>query len=604
MVALGGSFASGMMKILVFAPHSAIWIHAFPEALVAESLRESGHDIFYVTCGGLLQDYCIPMSASGMKYNALPAEKRQICERCGRNANLIRREFGFDGQELASSVSVRDRAETEVFLSQVTMENFRSIELDGLPVGRFALYQFLILRKKIGFVFTEGEWDEYQVHLRATILASVAIRRILDVEKPARILLYNGLYSVNMVCRELAAKREVACYFLHAGGALDNRLQTLMIGRDQTFRFYPALISHWARFRSIPITQAAMRPATNHFIELLRGRSAFAYSPSKSDKIFNIRTKFGIVPEQRIVVATMGSYDEEFAAEAVGARVHAAPALFPTQADWLIASLDFVAKRQDLFLIIRVHPRELPNRREGVKSEHAGILEGLLTTLPPNAAVNWPTDAISLYDLAEETDVFLNSWSSVGKEMSMLGRPVVTYAKDIIFYPAELNYTGDSRESYFGQIDQALLDGWSAERIRLIYRWLAIEYGTGLLHIGDSYKEREHRPRSFPTRALHKLRRALDPDYTQRRDCSGRAARLGVAGLLNKTIEQGAETILDIREPLEVGRVSETQETASLRKEVQRLLPHLYSGDLRPKAGTLHAFLRGFVENAGHDGAH
>jgi UDP:flavonoid glycosyltransferase YjiC (YdhE family) len=51
------------MKILFFSPHTAIWVHAFPEALVAEALQQGGHEIVYVTCGRQLQRYCVAMSA-------------------------------------------------------------------------------------------------------------------------------------------------------------------------------------------------------------------------------------------------------------------------------------------------------------------------------------------------------------------------------------------------------------------------------------------------------------------------------------------------------------------------------------------------------------
>ena len=44
----------GTLKILVFAPHSAIWLHAFPEALIVESLAQEGHEIIYITCGKII----------------------------------------------------------------------------------------------------------------------------------------------------------------------------------------------------------------------------------------------------------------------------------------------------------------------------------------------------------------------------------------------------------------------------------------------------------------------------------------------------------------------------------------------------------------------
>ncbi len=586
------------MKILVFAPHSAIWVHAFPEALIAESLGKSSHEIVYVTCGGVFSDYCIPMSAQRIRHDAPPAEKLRVCAHCGRNARLLRKEFGFRGYDLASALTKDDGIEIEDVMARVSHENFRTIEFENLQIGRFALYQFLILNKKIGYDFSAEEWNEYLLHLRVTTTAVAGLRHVFEKEKPHRVLLYNGLYSVNMACREMAARHGIASYFLHAGGGLANRLQTLMLGREHTFRFYPALISHWKKYRELAISSEQMRPATDHFIELLRGRSVFAYSPSKSSEVFNIQERFRIEATKKIIVAAMGSYDEEFAAEAVGARLHTQPPLFQTQAEWIRNVIAFVSKRHDLFLIIRVHPRELPNRREQVRSEHSAMLENLLVDLPSNVVVNWPTDGISIYDLAEKTDVFLNSWSSVGKEMSLLGLPVVTYADSITFYPPDLNYTGATVSDYLGQIDRALADGWSAERIRMTYRWLAIEYGLGLVNIADSYSERENERPSLAMRVLRKLRRTIDADATQRRDCARRAPSLRAADTINQLIESGSDTILDVFVPAAIGGADREDESESLRQEIRRLMPHLYrSGDV-VNAGTLRDRLSAFVEGA------
>lgn len=582
------------MKILVFAPHSAIWIHAFPEALVAESLQKSGHEIVYVTCGRLFKEYCIPMSASGIRYDASADEKLKVCEKCDRNAGILRREFGFAGLEMASSISEEDYADVQAFLARVTRQNFQAILFAGLQVGRFALYQFLILRKRIGFDFSDEEWGEYLLGLKATLLAVAVMRHVLIREKPDRVLLYNGLYSVNMACSTLAARHGAISYFLHAGSSLARRLQTLMLGRDHTFRFYPALMHHWPRYRGIAISAERMRPTTDHFIALLSGRSAFAYSAVKSSSTFEVRRKFGIDAGQKILVAAMSSYDEEFAAEAVGARVHVRPSLFATQAEWIKVLLTFVAERPDLFLIVRVHPRELPNRREGVKSEHAAVLERQFVGLPGNAAVNWPTDGISLYDLAEEADVFLNAWSSVGKEMSQLGRPVVTYAKDVIFYPAELNYTGNTVVEYLSQIDRALADGWDVERIRMVYRWMAIELGRGLIDIGESYAQKENNPMTLTQRVVRKLHRTFEPNMIQRRDCDRRAPQLKEAELISRLIASGSDTVLDVLDVPELDRVDHEQETEALRAEIRRLMPYLYPNAGTIQIGTLRAHLSAF----------
>ena len=68
-------------------------------------------------------------------------------------------------------------------------------------------------------------------------------------------------------------------------------------------------------------------------------------------------------------------------------------------------------------------------------SDHAKMLQDAFVTLPRNVKVNWPTDTVSLYDLARITDVFANAWSSAGKEMAWLGLPVVLYSPELTLYP-------------------------------------------------------------------------------------------------------------------------------------------------------------------------
>ena len=71
------------VKVLFFSPHSAIWVHAFPEALVAEALAQQGNEIVYVGCGGLLKSHCIPMAAAAIPFDAPPSTKQRLCRLCG-----------------------------------------------------------------------------------------------------------------------------------------------------------------------------------------------------------------------------------------------------------------------------------------------------------------------------------------------------------------------------------------------------------------------------------------------------------------------------------------------------------------------------------------
>src|SRR5664279_3082148 len=121
------------MKILAFAPHSAIWLHAFPEALILESLQKSGHQICYVGCGKLFEKYCISMGAYGLKPDAPLRDKQKICKTCVNYKNIIKENFLFNGFDLADIVESADREQVAAILQKATPDNFLEIELDGIP---------------------------------------------------------------------------------------------------------------------------------------------------------------------------------------------------------------------------------------------------------------------------------------------------------------------------------------------------------------------------------------------------------------------------------------------------------------------------------------
>ena len=585
------------MKILVFAPHAAIWVHAFPEALIADALRQGGHDIIYAGCGRIFDRFCIPMAGERLT-PASPAEIRtSVCSMCEFNDHLLRDEFEFSGPTLRQSLTPGDMAEIERIIEAADRHSISSLEVDGLPVGKVAVYQIVLRHKRFDLEFSDDEWDEYLMELRNTLYALKATANLISSHRPDRLIVYNGLYSVNRIASLMAEANGIPAYFLHAGANLSNRLQTMMLGRGNTIDWLSQTLRQWPRFADVPCTSAEISRVADHFMELTSGRNIFVYSSSKQRGVFDIRSHFGIAPDQKIVVATMSSYDEEMAVIVTGAQPPRPQPFFPDQIDWIRAVIEYVRTRPELFLIIRVHPREFPNRREAKKSSHAVMLEAALKELPGNAVVNWPDENISLYDLADRTDVFLNAWSSAGKEMAMLGIPVVIYSRDLPQYPADINYIGDDRESYFGAIERALRDGWSFETARRAYRWLALEFIKATVFLGDSYPRIENPRRSYPQKILNRLKRTIDSNYQKHEDVRRRKPGLGAADTINATIEQIAPAALSVVNVGQPPANALETETAALHKALEAIARAMFPTTEARASSRLWSYLSGHVSD-------
>lgn len=580
------------MKVMFYAPHSAIWVHAFPEALVAEALAQEGNEIVYVGCGRRFRKFCIAMSAFGINYHSADDEKEKICRRCDANKSFIRKEFGFAGTDIADELSETDVLHVDDIIKDVTPENYLRLNYSGINVGRLALYEFLLNHKKNNLVIEADNWSEYVDALKNTIYSAMASMHIIKREKPDRLITYNSFYSVNHACCIAADTVSVPHYLLHAGGNMAHRMETLTLSRGYSYNFttrHPL----WRHYRKIPCSQSQMSIVTDHFLALLKAKSVFVYSAPKSRELVDLRKKFGIAPRQKVLVATLSSHDERFAAVTIGVMPETCALVFSTQVEWVSALTEFVFDRPDLFLVIRVHPREFPNKRESVVSEYARKLQELFVDLPCNVRVNWPSDGISLYDIADIADVFLNSRSTTGMEMSLLGLPVVLYSPDQLYsYPPDLNYVADSRSEYFQQIDRALAHGVDFEFSRFAYRWGVFQYCRTLIDISESYRGKDS---GLMTRLINAVCQRIDYPYQQRKDCCSRAKSLKARKLIHDFLLSGRENIVELH-PINLDEISLAQETEALKYEFKRLHGALYRSG-RAAGGSLQEKIQKFIKS-------
>ena len=92
-----------------------------------------------------------------------------------------------------------------------------------------------------------------------------------------------------------------------------------------------------------------------------------------------------------------------------------------TMADWIEQSVRYFASRDDIQLIIRVHPGETLTHGTSM----VDVVKAALETIPGHIHLVKPEEKINTYDILEVADVGLVYTTTVGLEMAMRGIPVV-----------------------------------------------------------------------------------------------------------------------------------------------------------------------------------
>lgn len=467
-------------KILYFTPNFAIWDFVKIDLYVIKALQKEGFEIDFLGCGGYLKNMCPSMSAHGLVESSSDQEKLQVCHKCHQQREIFETYFA-KVNLLDQYLQGGDQRQIEQIVEALTDKELVGFEWKGQLLGRLCLYEILIHRKKKELIFSENDYKDIRIHLKNVLMTYTAFERFLEGRDYHAVLMYNTQYSNNATVSYLSEENGIKVYFTHNGLSLADRNETLIIGERSPGDFLKKSCSKW---KQVPMAAASAMDysyVTDHLMTLMQGKSIFGYSAGANAKK-SITQQLKIPKDKKVIVVAMSSGDERMAAEATG-WIPAYTRLFATQVEWVKFLLNWIRSRPDIHLIFRVHPREFPNKREQVLSEQAQILKRVFAEIPDNAVVNWPEDEISLYDLAEHADVFLNAWSSVGKEMSLLGFPVVIFSKDLIWYPEDLNFLGDSEISYLAAIDEALGQGWNPQRAVKAYRWMNYEINLSNLRV-------------------------------------------------------------------------------------------------------------------------
>jgi hypothetical protein len=482
------------VKVLFYSPFANIWEHSFPEALVGESFARHDVDVVTVRCGTMLQVHCVAMSAASVGPDASLATREQVCRACIKRRDLISSEMGLPALIIDEWVNESDRSQVEALLEEIAPDTWTELRIDGIPLGRYAAYEMWLGMKLVDTDLSAEVWIHYLGQLRNTLLTYLAAKRILDVEKPNSVIVYNDHYSVNHAFCAAAERAGISTYTLHGGSHMVRRTETLSLFRsnhtmDDIFRS-----AAWKHYRQSPIGSAEVDLVGEHFSGLLEASSAFVYSSAfKGTSPGELRQTLGVADGRRVLLATMSSEDELFAMRLIDAvpTARKKASLFADQLKWVEFLLEYARTNPEIHLVVRLHPRMFPNKRENVLSIVVGKVMALRETAPANVTFNLPSDDIGLYDLMQIVDALLNFHSTVGAELAVFGIPVVVpINSDFYTYPDEINRIARSHEEYVSSIAQVLEEGWSIENSRKAFRWFAFLFSRMSVDLSDAVSSR------------------------------------------------------------------------------------------------------------------
>ncbi|MBT5241450.1 MAG: hypothetical protein HOL61_12800 [Rhodospirillaceae bacterium] len=296
----------------------------------------------------------------------------------------------------------------------------------------------------------------YASYLYSGALAALGLDRLFEEEKPDAQLLFNGRMAPTRIALELAKQRGIRTLCEERSAVAGN----LILFDNVNCLDIEHVDQLWDEWKDIPLKPNEIKDIANVLEDRRSGGggevSIFSASRQPTDEIYN-----ALSLDQNKPLWVLFSSSEDEIADKAGIS-----SIFPTQTDWIEATVNYARSHPDIQLVIRVHPNVGGSKALGDNTEDMAYFEALATSAPDNIRVVQPGDTTSSYSLAEMCDLALVWYSTIAIETATLGRRVIR-AGGFLLENRDFIYAPDTPTTYPSLLDQMRKEATQEELLRI-----------------------------------------------------------------------------------------------------------------------------------------
>jgi len=431
------------------------------------------------------------MACNRMPFQKEFAKHDELCQICRGVSLHATQAYGLNTLDLSTLESPELIASLESILKSAP-ENLYDFTYDGIEFGNLGAFEVCVGMKRSRLENSDPGVREAWLLLIESALKSYLMVKEAIVRHDFTHVAYFNDYSINLAAG-LAAERHGAIPMLICQASHRNvdRRRCIVYKRCSATNVF-TVAARWEKWRGIPISRDIVNEISEDSFTRFSGIGSHIFSPPKGH---DFDAGIGHKKSARRIVAFTSSPDEWAGARVMFKALNVSMpephltfggTIENCHAIWLKRLSEYCSGREDIELIIRIHPREGITKQDNMPSTHLSFLQETLVNLPDNCRVVWPQESVSSYDLGENADLVLTSWSTIGAEMARLGAPVLCSNFGVSGFVADdfLEFA-ETEQEYFVKLEQLLLIPPSLARMKRAYRWWNLLCLSGSVDLSD-----------------------------------------------------------------------------------------------------------------------
>jgi len=446
--------------VILFIPEIGIYPYARGLAVLGDAVVKQGGRVFVTHDTG--QMFRSPfMAMHRLPVDASQKEKNKLIRKNNKVFKQVLQKYNFSSIELSDLV---DKALINEINTLVNTDDLESITYRGFPVGKISQYDF-ILETKFPFSnnISEEQKELFRLYIKNTALSVAITDRICEKYNPTLFLTFNE-YAQCQAVRYGAYSNHVSRMALTYPTHFNVDASRFLVWESTCEYWRYTHCQNWNNVRNFSINKEAVEECWKDAVFRMYSTGSHIFSSQKKNDLENIFRNLKLDTNKKTVVVYTSSQDERRSVEIAmnfWKEDNNVQDAFLNQIDWLKMLRDYANERNDIQILVRIHPRE-GHRGGGFHSDHLKQLYEVFRKNTKNFTIIWPDDPVSSYDLIELADVCLVAWSLMGQEAARLGIPVLSFTGNMFYPNDDFIQVATSQEEYRIKLDSVL---------KMEYKW-------------------------------------------------------------------------------------------------------------------------------------
>lgn len=335
------------------------------------------------------------------------------CIKCYPDGQRTFEPLGLDVHVYSDLLDPETGAVIDAVVASAELRKLRDLTLLGCSVGEHA-YAGILRYLASGEALGHPRYESIaRSSLTAALRTAFAVNRLLSERRYDVVCMHHGIYIPQGIVAEVCRQRGVRVVTWNP----TYRQSTFIFSHGETY--HRSMVSEDpAVWESLALDVDNRRGRLQRYMASRRDGSAdwVHFNRDPKSGFDDIAGALGLDPRLPIVtLLTNVLWD---------AQLHFPGNAFAGMLDWVRTTIDLFARRNDIQLVIRVHPAELTG---SLKSRQPIIDEiaRWYPELPRNVFIVGPDSTMSTYEILDHSDTAIIFGTKTGIEIAYMGKPVI-----------------------------------------------------------------------------------------------------------------------------------------------------------------------------------